>query len=206
MPNAKLKCCNCKDRFRREIMLYYPAGNFCSQDCIVEYAANKGKKAVKKQTATKKKKDNLEKKIFNINDVKKQLELTQPVFNKLRRLQEFQWFKQRGLEPECISCGKKNMDWCNGHFKTVGSQGGLRFDPMNSYLQCNRYCNKGLSGNIEGNKNTRGYKVGLVERFGADKAKEIIEYCEIDQVRKWTGQELFEMRKEFNKQIRDLEA
>jgi hypothetical protein len=206
MPNAKLKCCNCKDRFKRESMTKLPVGNFCSQDCIVEYAANKGKRAVKRQIAKKKKKDNLEKKLFNINDVKKQLELTQPVFNKLRRLQEFEWFKQRGLEPECISCGKKNMDWCNGHFKTVGSQGGLRFDPMNSYLQCNRYCNKGLSGNIEGNKNTRGYKVGLAERFGADRAKEIIEYCEIDQVRKWTGQELFEMRKEFNKQIRDLEA
>ncbi len=73
MPNAKLKCCNCKDRFKRESMTNLPAGNFCGQDCIVEYATNKGKKAVKKQIAAKKKKDNLEKKLFNINDVKKQL-------------------------------------------------------------------------------------------------------------------------------------
>ena len=67
MPNAKLKCCNCKDRFRREVMLYYPAGNFCSQDCIVEYAANKGKKAVKDKT----KKDHaLRKRVFYANDLK----------------------------------------------------------------------------------------------------------------------------------------
>jgi len=32
--------------------------------------------------------------------------------------------------------------------------------------------------NIEGNKNTRGYKVGLFERFDKEEAEAIIDYCE----------------------------
>ena len=201
MASATLKCVNCKLRYPREQMRKMPVGNFCTIYCISDYAAKKGKKAVKDK---QKKDDALQKKLFKINDTRKQLELTQKVFNKLRRLQEFEWFRSRGLEPECISCGKKKMDWCNGHFKTVGSQGALRFDPVNCYLQCNRYCNKGLSGNINGNANTRGYLIGLLERFGVDESERIIEYCSRDRVKKWTGQELFDMRKEFNRQIKQL--
>ena len=63
-----------------------------------------------------------------------------------------------------------------------------------------------LSGNIEGNKNARGYKQGLIERFGKEKAKEIFDYCESNtKPRKFTGEELIEMRKDFNRQIRELE-
>ena len=125
--------------------------------------------------------------------------------NKLRVLQEKQWFKERGLEPTCISCGKPNMDWCCGHFKTRGAQPELRYDPKNTFLQCNRYCNMALSGNIEGNKNTRGYKQGLIERFG-DEGQEILDYLDSPHdIKKWTWQELEELRTEINKKIRELE-
>jgi len=145
------------------------------------------------------------KKAFNLSDTKKQHELTQKAFNKLRVLQEIKWFKGKGLEPECISCGKTNMDWCCGHFKTRGSQGGLRYDVKNTFLQCNRYCNMGLSGNISGNKDTRGYIQGLHDRFGDEEAKAIIDYCETNtDVKKWTGEELSALRKDINKQIKDL--
>ncbi len=132
---------------------------------------------------------------------------TQPVFNRMRRLEEILWFLERGLEAECTSCGKNNMDWCCGHFKTVGAQSGLRYDPVNTYLQCNKYCNKSLSGNIEGNKNTRGYKQGLVDRFGAEKAKEIIDYCETntDAVH-WAWQDLEEFRAKCSAKCRELES
>lgn len=201
-PIKLKKCSICKGEYKP----FSSTARVCSPTCAIEFNRQKDIKTEKKKASKAKKEHALRKKIFQVNDVKKQLALTQTVFNKLRRLQEFEWFKSRGLEPECISCGKKNMDWCNGHFKTVGSQGALRFDPMNSYLQCNRYCNKALSGNIEGNKSTRGYKVGLVVRFGENEAGDIISYCEVDRVKKWTGPELFEMRKEFNKQIKSIEG
>jgi hypothetical protein len=175
---------------------------FCSIEHAVEFslvkAANDADKA-------KKDKNNAFDKKVKDDDAKYQLKLTQPVFNKLRKLQEFKWFADRGLEPTCISCDKPNMDWCNGHFKTRGSQKALALDPMNSYLQCNRYCNMGLSANINGNKTTRGYLQGLRDRFGEAKAQEIIDYCEIDRKAEWTGLELIAMRKQMRKEIKELE-
>lgn len=180
-------------------MLKVNISHFCGFQCAAEYGLKNKHKGQKKIFAEKKRK-------FNDNDVKKQHDLTQPIFNRMRVLQEKKWFMDRGLEPECISCGKTNMDWCCGHFKTRGSQGNLRYDEKNTYLQCNRYCNKGLSGNIEGNKNTRGYKQGLIERFGEKEAQAIIDYCETNtQVRKFTGPELKKMRKEFSKKLKELQ-
>ena len=189
------KCKICKTKFEPRFFLqkacFDPA-------CLAEWS-----KTDREVKADKKFKE--KKKSFNLSDVKKQHELTQKAFNKLRVLQEKKWFADKGLEPECISCGKKNMDWCCGHFKTRGSQGNLRYDEKNSYLQCNRYCNMALSGNINGNKTTRGYITGLFIRFG-DSAQGIIDYCETETApRKFTGIELEEMRKEFNKQIKMLE-
>lgn len=190
MPRCKV----CKDKFEARFFLQKAC---LKPACLAEWS--KQDREVKED-----KKHKAKKKEFNINDIKHQHKLTQPIFNKMRVLEEKLWFTSRGLEPECISCGKTNMDWCCGHFKTRGSQGNLRYDRKNTYLQCNRYCNMGLSGNISGNKNTRGYIQGLHDRFG-DEAKEIIDYCENNtQVKIYTGEELERMRKEFNKQIKDL--
>jgi hypothetical protein len=175
-----------------------PAGCFCGMACAMGYARKKIK-IVKEKAHTERKKE------FKLSDTSYQHKLTIPVFNKMRVLQEKKWFGDRGLQPYCISCLKQNMDWCCGHFKTSGGNSRLRYDPMNTFLQCNRYCNMGLSGNIEGNKNTIGYKAGLVERFGKEKAKEILDYCdENTHAKNWTGEELKKMRAEFSKEIRRL--
>ena len=204
MAVGKRKCKLHGDYIREFIKT--PAGVFCSFDSAIEYALkNKAKGAeIKRKDADKK--HAVKKKAFRLSDTKLQHDLTQAAFNKLRVLQEKKWFADRGLEPECISCGKQNMDWCCGHFKSRGAQGNLRYDEKNTYLQCNRYCNMALSGNIAGNKTTRGYAAGLLVRFG-EASKGIIEYCESNTaVRKWTGEELQEMRKSFNLQIKELSA
>ncbi len=126
---------------------------------------------------------------------------TQPVFNKLRRLQEFKWFSDRGLEPVCISCGKPlgKDQWCNGHFKSVGANGRLRYDFMNSYLQHNNNCNSHLSGD------SKRYGSGIVSRFGEDEGQAIIDYCETNNKPiKLTWQDLEELRSSFNKEIKAL--
>ena len=192
MPRCKI----CRGKFEARYFLQKACLN---PSCLAEWSKlDREKKADEKFKVRKKK--------YKESDVNHQHDLTQAVFNKMRVLEEKIWFKLFGLEPECISCKKKNMDWCCGHFKTRGSQKNLAYDRVNTYLQCNRYCNKGLSGNINGNKTTRGYLVGLSERFGDKKAKEIIDYCETNtQVKKWTGAELKLMRKGFNAEIRKLE-
>lgn len=204
MANSKLKCKHCRDYFPRASMIKVVVGRFCTKSCMIDWSMQNIEKGRKKIAQYERKKNALEKKLFNDNDKKKQLESTQTAFNKLRRLQEFKWFKDRNIEPYCISCGKTNMDWCTGHFKTIGSHSELRFDPMNTYLQCNRYCNMGLSGNITGTKTTIGYIEGLKKRFGETKAQQILDYCGQTKIKTWECDELILMRAQFNKQIKEI--
>lgn len=168
--------------------------------CVLDWAQGVRAKEADKAARLRKVK-------FYNNDMPHQLELCQKTFNALRRLQELKWFADRGLEPTCISCSKpKGGDiWCAGHFKTRGAHGGLRFDPKNVYLQHNNRCNKDLSGDIYGTKTTHGYLQGLRNRFGDDEAQKIIDYCETNtNIKKWTCEDLIAMRKDWNKQIREL--
>ena len=111
------------------------------------------------------------------SDLTHQLALTQKMFNKMRKLEEF----NGALKPICVSCEKPaNMgnlyDFACGHFKTVGGFPELRFNTLNTWLQCNKYCNCSLSGNIAGNKRTIGYTQGLKNMFdGADKLMRYLE-------------------------------
>lgn len=207
---GKRKCKMCGNYTRRWVT--HPIGTFCNHAHAQLWASAKREKLRAKSEADRKRKQAQVKrearkglKEFNRRDLRWQHKQTQKAFNKMRVRQEIRWFKDRGLEPECISCGKTNMDWCCSHLKTVGSQGALRYDENNTKLGCNRYCNMGLSGNINGNKNTRGYLVGLSERFGPDRAAEIIEYCEKDRVASWSWEELEQFRAECNVEIRRLE-
>jgi len=189
MPRCKV----CKEKFEAKYFLQKACFN---PACLAEWSKREREKESDKAHKARKKE-------FNLNDVKYQHDLTQPVFNRLRVQEELEWFRSRGLEPECISCAKKNMDWCCGHFKTRGAQGNLRYDRKNTFLQCNRYCNMALSGNIYGDKNTRGYIQGLKGRFGESGAQEIIDYCESKtSPRKFTGKELEKMRKEFSVELK----
>jgi len=194
------KCRQCRKLFKPVNSLNIA----CGFECAVKLAQTpKGKdhrlKAVKRENKA-------DLKLLNRKSLPWQHKLTQKAFNKMRTLEELVWFKEKGIEPHCISCGGKAMDWCCGHFKTVGSQGRLRYDRKNTYLQCNRYCNMGLSGNISGNKNTKGYQQGLLDRFGCSDGQEIIDYCESNtDTIKWEWQKLEAMRSEFNEKIRELE-
>lgn len=189
------KAQSCDNRFKP----MSPLQVVCSPRCAVDYTKAKATKKQAKQWRQ-------EKQQFQANDLPRQLKLTQRIFNRMRVKEELLWFKERGLEPTCISCGKPNMDWCCGHLKTVGAQSNLRFDRKNTHLQCNRNCNMGLSGNIHGTKNFIGYLEGLKARFGEELGQAIIDYCNTntDPV-KWTGQQLIEMRREFARRDRELE-
>ncbi len=205
MANSKRKCLTCKERGKVEIGIVCNLGFFCSDNCRKQYGINKASILVAKQKNKRIKENKQAARDLNKKTVKWQHTQTQISFNKMRVLQEKLWYLKKGQQPECISCGKKE-DFCCGHFKTRGSQGNLRYDVKNTYLQCNKYCNMSLSGNINGDKSTRGYTQGLFDRFGDEQAEGIIHYCETStEVKKWAWQELEAMRKEFNKNIRELE-
>lgn len=195
-PKRFKKCCICKGSFKP----FSTTAKTCFNiECAIEKVRidNEKKKAEKIKGLRVK---------LTKEDLPWQHKQTQIAFNKMRRLEEFLWFEERGLEPSCISCDKKNADWACGHYSSVGSNGNLRYDRKNTYLQCNKRCNKELSANKEGTKTTRGYNQGLVDRFGEEKGKEIIDYCKnSNQVKRWTCDELEKMRKGFNARIRRLQ-
>lgn len=194
----------CSNRCGKEAKFMAALSAVCSIECAAELAHKK----LKKKKVSERKEFKKAKRKLDENDLSKQKSLTQNAFNKLRRLECIKWFKDQGRDPECISCGKKSGDWCCGHYKTVGSTGNLRYDKDNTHLQCNTYCNRNLSGNINGNRNTRGYTRGLYEVYGDEEAERILAKLEEEQhkVKRWTCEELIQMRKEINARIREIEA
>ena len=183
------KCPICQKEFKTQ---YSTLQKTCNTKCALDYARHKTRQK-KSKAITKAAKD------YRKSKLSYQHKLTQPVFNRLRVLQEFKWFRDHDQEPTCISCGKPNKDWCCGHYKTVGSRSDLRYDPKNTYLQCNFYCNCSLSGNLVK------YREGLLNRFGPHKFKVLMTYLERRQTTDWTAETLEAFRLKCRKEIRELE-
>ncbi len=185
-----MKTCRiCEEEFTP---IYNSTQRVCGPPCAIIDGNNTRKKKAEK-VHTERKKD------FKLNDVPAQHRLTQPRFNLMRRLEELAYYRRMGLEPECISCGRTNTVFEGGHFKSRGAQGEHRYEPKNVHLQCHT-CNCHQSGNTEG------YIKGLARRYGDYEALLIVDKFEQRKVRKWRGEELVAMRKEFNKKIRQLES
>jgi len=105
----------------------------------------------------------------------------------------------RDKDLPCISCGNsKTNDWAGGHYFAAGIYSGLMFDERNCHKQCNTNCNKYLSGNL------LEYRRGIILRFGQD----FISQLEIDanllRNRKYTKQELIDIKKHYQQKIKEL--
>ena len=155
--------------------------------CAIDYADHVEAKKAKKQNAA-------EKKAFNLGDRPKQFKLTKAAIQK--------WVNHvRDNDMPCISCGTTNdVVYCGGHYKTAGGNPERALWTPNIHRQCNFHCNSSLSGNIEGTKHSKGYKKGLVERYGADYLESLEVYREFKSL---TGEDLMEIRKSYFELIRE---
>lgn len=73
------------------------------------------------------------------------------------------WIRERDAALPCISCGRHHQGkYDAGHYRTVGSNPALRFEPLNCHRQCSP-CNTHKSGDIVN------YRIELVKRIGPDK-------------------------------------
>ena len=185
MKPIKAKICKeCKKQFQPINSLQV----VCNMGCAMKWARVKNAKKEKKEN----RKAKLE---YDKNDYRKQFKLTLEAAKALCRILD-------DGKP-CISCGTgKDVQYAAGHYKSAGAHPELALDIRNLHRQCNRYCNCGLSGNIEGTKTTHGYKAGLINRYG----QWIIDYLEAYHPPKnYTCDDLIQMRKEFNAEIRYIE-
>jgi hypothetical protein len=105
------------------------------------------------------------------------------------------WVRERDAELPCISCGRHHQGkYDAGHYRTVGSNPALRFEPLNCHRQCSP-CNTQLSGNIVN------YRIALVKRIGA----EAVEWLEgPHEPKKYTIEELKAMTADYRAKTREL--
>lgn len=112
---------------------------------------------------------------------------TQQAFN--------EWVRARDADLPCISCGRHHQGkYDAGHYRTVGSNPALRFEPLNCHRQCSP-CNTQLSGNIVN------YRIELVKRIGAVN----VEWLEgPHEPQKYTVEELKAMTADYRAKTREL--
>lgn len=157
------KTCKCGDTYTQ----YTTLQNKCPK-CLAEQERNKriaGEKKAKKEF--RKKTRELKEKVKGKSDY---MEEARKAAKRYVRARDRVFYLSRGLMPTCCSCGTDRPDtqYAAGHYKTVGGHGEISMNEFNIHLQCNKYCNKELSGNINGTKNSHGYKAFMVEKYGQD--------------------------------------
>jgi len=105
------------------------------------------------------------------------------------------WVRARDAELPCVSCGRHHQGkYDAGHYRTVGSNPALRFEPMNCHRQCSP-CNTRLSGNIVN------YRIELVKRIGA----EAVEWLEgPHEAKRYTVDELKAMTADYRAKTKEL--
>lgn len=105
------------------------------------------------------------------------------------------WVRERDAKLPCISCGRHHQGkYDAGHYRTVGSNPALRFEPLNCHRQCSP-CNTHKSGDIVN------YRIELVKRIGADK----VDWLEgPHEAKRYTIEDLKAITAEYRAKTREL--
>ena len=182
----KLKTCKaCKSKFI-PIRQFQVVCN--TYTCAIAYA-NIARERQNKKEVSEYKKENRER-LQALKTKSDWLKEAQVVCNKYIRMRDLK------AGYGCISCGtKKQVQYCAGHYRTRKAAPHLRFDERNIHLQCNRYCNKELSGNIIN------YRPNLIERYGV----EFVEAVESDNAPKnYTIDDIKAIKVKYKNMIKEL--
>ena len=144
----EMRCKTCREKF--EPKTFNQKNCFKNQECI--NAELELKKKLHSKSWNKEKKERKEKLKTN-SDYLKELQV---IFNK--------WIRLRDQGLNCISCQKPAKKENAGHYRSVGGNPELRFEPLNNNLQC-EYCNTYLHGNLID------YRINLIKKIGIDKVE-----------------------------------
>ena len=183
-PKAK----TCKNQVCRASFVPQRLGQaVCSPKCALATADVNREKARKslaqiERREIKVRKEKLKSRADHLKD-------TQQAFNA--------WVRERDANLPCISCGRHHQGkYDAGHYRTVGSNPALRFEPLNCHRQCSP-CNTQLSGNIVN------YRIALVKRIGA----EAVDWLEgPHEAKKYTVEELKAMTADYRAKTRELKG
>ncbi|WP_122544351.1 recombination protein NinG [Pseudomonas viridiflava] len=122
----------------------------CSQACAIIDAPRNQAKARKAMAQVERREIKVRKEALKSRS--DHMKDTQQAFN--------EWVRHRDAALPCVSCGRHHEGkYDAGHYRTVGSNPALRFEPMNCHKQCVP-CNQHKSGNVVE------YRLELVRRIG----------------------------------------
>ena len=150
LKEVKQKTCKaCGGKFRPS---FNSTQVVCSPKCALAHAPANQQKARKAIDQRERREIQVRKeKLKSRGDY---LREAQAVFN--------QWVRLRDEAQPCISCGRHHQGkYDAGHYRTVGGNPELRFEPLNCHKQCVP-CNQHKSGDIVN------YRINLVQRIGAE--------------------------------------
>jgi hypothetical protein len=159
--------------------------SWCSPDCAVVIARDKREKKRKSLASIERREIKVRKeKLKNRAD---HLREAQATFN--------EWVRLRDADRPCISCGRHHEgQYHAGHYRSVGANPELRFEPLNVWKQC-APCNTHLSGNLVN------YRISLLQGIGAEK----VEWLEgPHEPRKYTVEEIKTIKAEYRAKTREL--
>jgi len=159
----------------------------CSPTCAILYAPNNSEKARKSLAEIGRKELRAAKE--KVKSRAKHMSEAQTAFNT--------WIRHRDAGLPCVSCGRHhNGQWHAGHYRTVGGNPELRFEPLNVWRQC-APCNNHQSGNVVN------YRIELVKRIGADK----VEWLEgPHDPKRYTIEEIKAIKAEYRAKTRELKG
>jgi hypothetical protein len=105
------------------------------------------------------------------------------------------WVRERDAAQPCISCGRHHQGkYDAGHYRTVGSNPALRFEPLNCHKQCVP-CNQHKSGDIVN------YRMSLVLRIGQDR----VDWLEgPHEPQRYTTDDLKAIKAKYRGMVKDL--
>lgn len=105
------------------------------------------------------------------------------------------WIRARDADLPCISCGRHHEgQYHAGHYRTVGANPELRYEPLNAWKQC-APCNNHLSGNLIN------YRISLLQRIGEEK----VTWLEgPHEAKKYTVEELKAMTADYRAKTKEL--
>ena len=185
------KCKVCKKEFN----LYLSTQKVCSTECAIIYARQEQSK---KELKEKKEEERVwRKKKAEIND-------TVPIWKKKAQGAFNEYIRLRDKDKPCVSCGKTENEittnslrggvWDCGHYRSVGANPELRFEPLNAHKQC-KLCNSHKSGNhVE-------YRFGIARRL----TNEQLEWLEgPHEPKRYRVPELKEITKKYRQKVAEL--
>lgn len=172
-------------------------GEYIHESCKAPYAEACGAKAERKaakaiKTAAKEDRAETKRRKEKLKTRSDYLKEAQRAFNAFVRERD------RAAGYPCISSGR-TLDWSGnktdaGHWRSTGAAPNLRFNEDNCHAQ-SKHDNQYLAGNaVE-------YRVRLIERIGLER----VEALECDNApRRFTGDELIEIRDHYRSKAREL--